>query len=205
MGNIVLHWQKALASLLAWYLTYQPGVRYFFPKLFGFFILINVACYWWAILALYPSAFFGSQQPFYLKVQVPVGVLGALFDSASFFITIYIIRRAIHSTRTLTFMAHLSLDLVIAVLASCWVVFVFSVSGWVVSFTEDTAELLSERNAVYQERVMKALREPAKNWRNIYFGIIMGVSAMIPTCVHFVMAIRSFLLVSVFRRAMQER
>ena len=137
------------------------------------------------------NAFFGDETWFYFKVQVPVGLLGALFDSLSFFVTVYIIRRALQSNSTANFVGHLSLDLVIAVLATFWVVFVFSVSGWLVSFTEPVKEVLSERNAVYRERVMNAVKQPTHNLRNIYFGLVMGISAMIPTCIHITMALRS--------------
>ena len=36
-----------------------------------------------------------------------------------------------------------------------------------------------------------ALLRPFENWRNIYFGLIMGVSASLPTCIHICMFFRS--------------
>lgn len=200
MNPIVLHWQTALTRLLQWYTAKRPHTKFFFPMLFLSFVGINIFCYWWAIFTVYPAAFFGHEAMFYMKVQVPVGILGALFDSLSFFVTIYIIRRAIQSTNTGNFVGHLSLDLLIAILASFWVVLVFSVSGWLVSLTEPVEEVLSERNAVYRKRVMNAVRAPLHNWRNIYFGLIMGVSAMIPTCIHIVMAVKSIIQVKVMNR-----
>ena len=61
----------------------------------------------------------------YIKLQIPVGLLGALFDSLSFFVTIWIIRRALASTKSIEYMFHLSLDFIIAILATLWVLFVF--------------------------------------------------------------------------------
>jgi len=200
MNSIILHWQSSLSNLLEWYTANRPRTIYFYPVLFLSFAGINVICYWWAIFTVYPRAVFGDETWFYIKVQVPVGLLGALFDSLSFFVTIFIIRRAIKSTSVRNFMGHLSLDLLIAVLATFWVVFVFSVSGWLVSLTEPVEEVLSERNAIYRRRVMNAVREPMRNWRNIYFGLIMGVSAMIPTCIHIAMALKSIIQVKVLNR-----
>jgi len=200
MNPIILHWQAALSHLLQWYTAKRPRTKYFFPILFFSFVGINVFCYWWAIFTVYPRAIFGDETWFYIKVQVPVGILGALFDSLSFFITIYIIRRAVRSSSMSNFMSHLSLDLVIAVLATFWVVFVFSVSGWIVSLTEPVEEVLSERNALYRNRVINAVRQPTRHWRNIYFGLIMGASAMIPTCIHIVMALKSIYQVKVLNR-----
>ena len=81
-------------------------------------------------------------------------------------------------------MGHLSLDAVIAVLATLWVLLVFSVSGWILSYLEAQPELLSARNAEYESRLAEALRNPRGEWRNIYFGVVMGVSASLPTLVH---------------------
>ena len=41
------------------------------------------------------------------------------------------------------------------------------------------------------EYVNDAIRNPSKNIQNIYFGLIMGISAMIPTIVHFIMFLKS--------------
>ena len=97
--------------------------------------------------------------------------------------------------------------MVIAIAATFWVLFVFSISGWIVSFMpvsdENTVikgvivkakpESLKARNKVYEQRVTKAIANPTgkEEMRNIYFGIVMGISAMIPTCVHIFYALFS--------------
>ena len=50
----------------------------------------------------------------YVLLQFPVGLMGAVFDTASFFITIYIARRAIEATKVSTFLLHLSVDVIMA-------------------------------------------------------------------------------------------
>ena len=122
----------------------------------------------------------------YIKLQIPVGLLGALFDSLSFFITIWIIKRALASTKTSEYVFHLSLDLVIAVLATLWVLFVFSFGGWLISLWESAPEQLAEKGNKYTARAVQALKDPTgrENAKNIYFGLIMGLSAALPTCLH---------------------
>ena len=122
----------------------------------------------------------------YIKLQIPVGILGALIDSLSFFVTIWIIRRALASTKTSEYVFHLSLDFVIAVLATFWVLFVFTFGGWMISLMETAPEQLSERGTKYTNRAIQAIQDPTgrENAKNIYFGLIMGVSAALPTFLH---------------------
>ncbi len=111
-----------------------------------------------------------------------------------FFVTIFIIRHAIHAERDVQYITHLSLDLVIAILATFWVVFVFSFSGWIVQFWEPIQHVhqdLVNRNEEYTEMLVDALERPTDNKRNIYFGLIMGVSAILPTCCHISMFLMS--------------
>ena len=133
----------------------------------------------------------------YIKLQIPVGILGALFDSLSFFLTIWIIRRALASTKTSEYVFHLSLDLVIAVIATFWVLFVFTFGGWMISLWETAPEQLAERGTKYTNRAIQAIQDPTgrENAKNIYFGVIMGVSAALPTCMHL-----GLFVYSVFRR-----
>jgi hypothetical protein len=46
---------------------------------------------------------------------------------------------------------------------------------------------------LYENRFLGALTDPfgARNARNIYFGVIMGVSALLPTLFHVYLAVRS--------------
>ena len=129
----------------------------------------------------------------YFLVQFFVGFMGALFDSLSFFITVYIARKALGTTSTKKYIAHLSVDLIIAFLASCWVVFVFQFSGWLVSLILQNPENFAQRAYVYQNRVTEALQDPTskRSLKNIYFGMVMGVSAMLPTMTHVSLSIHS--------------
>ena len=51
----------------------------FFPSSFLFFVLLNAACYWWAIYTAFPHYMQTHEASHYLKLQIPVGFLGALF------------------------------------------------------------------------------------------------------------------------------
>lgn len=195
----MLHWQKTLTSLLEKYRLHRPRMIIFFPVLYIFFALVNDACYWWAMVTAFPELVFGYPIKYYSKVQYPVALLGALFDSLSFFVTIYIIEKASKSVKVKDFIGHLSIDLIIAILATFWVLFVFSLSSWIMHlyFEEVQNEPLTERQAHYAQRVTDAVKEPTKNLRNIYFGLIMGVSAMFPTLIHIGLALRSLILTKI--------
>ncbi len=184
---IIETWKTSLRKLLGFYENRRGPLYIFFPALFIFFILINIGCYWWAMFTAFPELCHGVPGAHYFKVQFPVGILGALFDSFSFFITIFIIRRALKSRSPLEYVSHLSLDLVIAILATFWVLFVFSFSGWIIKLLEAKPVLLSTRNERYEHLLIEAIADPRGNVRNIYFGIIMGISASLPTCTHVVM------------------
>ena len=184
--EIITLWRDALHRVLDIYERRRGSVKIFFPILFGFFIFLNVACYWWAIYTAFPYYMMTHEAAHYVKLQIPVGILGALFDSLSFFVTIWIIRRALASTKTSEYIFHLSLDLVIAVIATFWVLFVFTFGGWLISLWETAPEQLAERGTKYTNRAIQAIQDPTgrENAKNIYFGLIMGVSAALPTCMH---------------------
>jgi len=186
MSEVIATWRDSLHQVLDLYERKRGSLLVFFPLLFLFFILLNVSCYWWAIYTAFPYYMQTHEASHYIKLQVPVGVLGALFDSLSFFITLWIIRRALASVRTSEYVLHLSLDLVIGVLATLWVLFVFSFGGWLISLWENIPEELVERGNKYTNRAVQALQDPTgrENAKNIYFGLIMGVSAALPTCLH---------------------
>jgi len=84
------------------------------------------------------------------------------------------------------------------------VVFVFSFSGWLVNLVSYTPQVLAERNAEYQGLLLDAFANPTDNMRNIYFGLIMGISAMIPTCIHIYMFLRACMH-ALFRQAVTTR
>ena len=114
MKEVIATWRDALHVVLDLYERKRGSIRIFFPLLFLFFIVLNIACYWWAIYTAFPHYMLTHEASHYVKLQIPVGLLGALFDSLSFFVTIWIIRRALASTKTSEYVFHLSLDLVIA-------------------------------------------------------------------------------------------
>lgn len=194
--SVVGIWKQSLAKLLAFYDTKRGPLKTFFPKLLSFFIVLNISCYWWAIITAYPHEAFGPKSGYYFFVQFPVGFLGALFDSLSFFVTIYIARRALRTTSTLSYIAHLSVDVIIAIVATWWVLLVFSLSGWLIAWIQQSPESLTQRSYQYEQRLMKAVTNPTKgdNLKNIYFGIIMGISAFLPTWTHLTLSMRSIFL-----------
>lgn len=198
--NSITTWKNSLRNLIIFYETKRGSIYTFCATLFLLFVLINIACYWWAMFTAFPELTRGSAGQHYFKVQFPVGFLGALFDSLSFFVTIFIIRRALRAQKTMEYISHLSLDLVIAVLATFWVLFVFSFSGWIIHLLDSIHQDFADRNEDYKRMLVDALTRPAANKRNIYFGLIMGVSAMLPTCGHVFMFLKSY-----FRTIFQQK
>ena len=200
-------WKKDLSQILNKFHNWRNNTKFYFLKVFIFFLFINDIAYWFAIATAYPEIFSGKEYEHYIKVQVPVAFLGALFDSLSLYITILVIRQALLSRSNISYISHLSMDLVVATAATFWVLFVFSISGWIVSFmpvsdenivvkgvkVKAKPESLKARNKVYEQRVTKAIANPTgkEEMRNIYFGVVMGISAMIPTCVHIFYALFS--------------
>ena len=195
MNDIISTWRDALHGVLDLYERYRGKLVIFFPILFCFFIILNIFCYWWAIFTAFPHYMLTHEASHYLKLQIPVGLLGALFDSFSFFITIWIIRQALASSNNYQYVFHLSLDFVIAVIATLWVLFVFTFGGWLISLWEDTPEKLVVRGSKYTSRAVQAMQDPMgrENSKNIYFGLIMGVSAALPTFLHLTLFIWSLL------------
>ena len=182
--SIVGGWKQSLLKIVEAYDRIRPKQRFFRLKLFGFFVLTNISCYWLGIVTAFPFLLSSGKAQEYVLLQFPVGLMGACFDTLSFFVTIWIARNAIRTTQTWRFLLHLSLDLILAFLATMWVLLVFIVSGWVLSFILGIPEGLHDRSAVYQGRLLEALLRPFENIRNIYFGTIMGISAALPSIIH---------------------
>ena len=196
MNNIITIWKTSLQHLLTYYESHRGQLRSFYPKLFFFFILLNMACYWLAMFTAFSEYIYSYAAWHYFKVSFPVGFLGAVFDSLSFFVTIYIIRRALKSRSTTEYLSHLSIDLFIAILATFWVLFVFIISGWLIHALTPAPPVHGEENLVtrqsrYSGMLIDALLNPFENLRNIYFGIIMGFSASLPTFIHISLFIRA--------------
>ncbi len=204
-------WRKDLGLLLSKFQSWRANTKFYFLKVFILFVFINDIAYWFSIATAYPEIFTLEKEVWhYARVQVPVALLGALFDSLSLYITILVVRWALLSSSNLSYISHLSIDILIAIAATFWVLFVFSVSGWIVSFLPTESEIitvgekkvvadlakpesLEVRNKVYADRAISAINNPTgkEEMRNIYFGIVMGCSAMIPTCVHIFCALFS--------------
>jgi hypothetical protein len=92
---VVEEWRFSLRRLYEWYERRRPSPYVFYPTLFLFFILLNDASYWLAMITAFPELLVGRFGAYYFKIQFPVATLGALFDSLSFFVTLYIIRKAL--------------------------------------------------------------------------------------------------------------
>lgn len=194
--TIFSYWRSSLLHLYTWFQDLRARTRYFYVKAFLVFAVLNLACFWWALVTAYADLLGSEKAIEYVLTGFPVSVFGAVFDSLSLLVTLYIVRRAIESTSNLSFFAYLSVDLVIAVLATFWVLFVFIISGWLVNLLLTQSESLADRQHLYQGRLMGVLSDPFgyESLRNMYFGVIMGASALIPTLLHILLACRSMLL-----------
>ena len=203
--NFFTRWKTLLSSALGRYESYRDQKRFLFLRLFVFFLVVNISCYWLGISTAFPHLV--ETKLFHMfKIQWPVALLGALFDSVSFFLTIWLIRKAIKATTFLSYLGVLSIDLIIASVATAWVLFVFLISSWMINTffpTEIPAHEISppavlvetpapaiwqERKGMYERVVIAALKDPLENWHNIYFGLVMGLSTLIPTFFHLILA-----------------
>ena len=190
-------WRKDLSRILEGFQAWRFNTRFYFFKVFIFFVILNDLAYWFAMATAFPEMLSGDDLVHYSKIQVPVAILGALFDSLSLYITLLVVRSALNSRSNFSYISHLSVDDLIAIAATFWVLFVFSISAWIVSFvpTEEIIvrkevvvkkQTLSDRGKLYEGRVSAAIKNPTgeDEMKNIYFGIVMGFSAIIPTAVH---------------------
>ncbi len=186
-------WKKYLLYYLKLFIKISKNTNYFKFKVFFVFISINIFFYWIAMIVAFPELIFGVTSLEYFILQFPVGILGGLFDSLSLIITIYMVRRAITSFSSFIYLAHLSVDLVIACIATMWVLFIFIFSGWLTSFLIFNPENFLVRKNIYEERVLSAINDPTgeNEIRNIFFGITMGLSAIMPTLFHLYLFIKS--------------
>ena len=195
-------WRGDLSLILERYEAWRLNTKFYFLKIFIFFIFLNDISYWFAIATAHSEIFTSEKELlYYTKIQIPIAFLGALFDSLSLYITLLVIRRALLSLTNLSYVSHLSIDVLIAIAATFWVLFVFSISGWIVKSifieTEDktivVAKTLEQRNQLYAGRAVAAVKNPTgkEEMKNIYFGLVMGLSAIIPTAIHLSMFFKS--------------
>ena len=195
LSAVFSYWRNSLLHILTWFEDLRNSTRNFYLKAFAAFVLLNLSCYWWALLTAYPRHVFGVKALEYILMGFPVALLGAVFDCLSLLVTIYIIKRALLSKKNTSYVFYLCFDLLIAIAASLWVLFVFMMSGWVVSYILANPETIGSRVWLYEGRVESAIYNPFNpdNLRNIYFGVIMGASALLPTLLHISLACQSFL------------
>ena len=239
-------WQRELVIILGVYQFFRNRNPLFFLYLLAFFFLVNSICYWLAIAASFPELI-NEQLLRMFKIQLPVALMGGLFDSLSFFVTIWLIRYASKASSGTKLVGILSLDLLIAAVATAWVLLVVIVSSWLIGPPElsaieksrtnvmetpslqkekgtdkflvdnstkpsskqivksqpmkskniivDELDAKTERNtSFYQNVLVDALRNPLGKLSYFIFGIIMGISTLLPTALHILMAFRSLLL-----------
>lgn len=194
-SSVFRHWRYSLLNFVTWFEVLRKTTRNFYLKAFSAFILLNFSCYWWAIFTAYPRLIFSVEAQEIIIMGFPVALFGGAFDSLSLLVTILIVKRALKSKNNSSYVLYLGIDLLIAIVASFWVLFVFIVSGWMVSYVLAIPETIGSRVWLYEERVASAISNPfnSGNLRNIYFGIIMGASASLATLLHIFLACQSFL------------
>lgn len=256
-NRIIGEWQGRLRRLIGYYENYRGRTRKFWRYLFLAFFVLNCACYQFALMTAFPERAFGVDWLRYVLIMFPVGIFGATFDCVSFVVTLAIMRHAIRVKAWLVYLGHIAADIAIAILATGWVLIVFSISTVLVDFvigpptavpasqpapqttaptqvappvqkpfapvtapseaptntpaqaaaatpndSIDHAHFMAARAKGYRERVTDALSDPfsAQNLRNIYFGIVMGTSAMLPSLVYLYVGLAAFIAVA-FRGA----
>lgn len=178
---------------------------------FCFFVLISMAWYWWAPATAFPERAFGIDIARRARIQMPVECLGARFDSLSFLVTACVVRRAMLTPCNAGYIGHLGIDLLIAALAACRVLFVLRVWGWLVGLIDlgpalaspphamSSQDVLAQGAGVQQQRMAGAIDYPthAQSVKNMYFRVMIGIFAMIPAFIHVSLPVFPALKVSV--------
>ena len=77
----VILWKTILPKINENLENRKSQIEHLFIYLFMFFIIINISCYWFAMITAFPYLVLGSTFNYYFKIQFPVGFLGALFDT----------------------------------------------------------------------------------------------------------------------------
>ena len=246
---VISVWRDRLRRLIGLYEAYRERTGAFWRILFVAFFCLNVVCYQIAIMTAFPDRAFGSDWLRYAFITIPVGILGAAFDCASFVVTLAIMRHAIRAKGKLIYLGHIAADIMVAVLATAWVLIVFAISTALVDFVLGPAaaplatpppvisgaptptspgsptaagaaskaappkmlietpspersikhaEFLANRAQGYGRRFAGAIDDPfsTRNLQNIYFGVVMGGSAMLPSLVHLYLGLASLLAVA---------
>ena len=167
MAEIVAIWRDSLHTILDRYERKKISTWLFFPLLFVFFIILNIACYWWAIYTAFPYYMQTHETSLLHKTANPVGFSGLFLIVFPF--CNHLDHRACLSARNSEYVFHLSLDLIIAIVATFWVLLyshlVAGSSAW-----ENAPEQLTSGGQIYQpgsQNPGPMGRENAKNiWSN---------------------------------------
>jgi len=253
LDAVIIAWRDRHAGLIRAYEDFRGRTNAFWRKLFLIFFFLNIVSYQTAIMTAFPERAFGDEWLRYALIQIPVGLLGAIFDCASFVVTVAIIRHAIKTRSKLVYIGHVAMDILIAVLATGWVLIVFSISTALVDFVVDAppvataappsvarvvdpdaasrkliappvtaagpvaasstpgtigrARFIADRSKGYGRRFSTAITDPfsADNLKNIYFGVVMGGSAMLPSLVHLYAGLASLLVVALGARTRRKK
>ena len=108
--TIIGHWRTALLRVLTRFEEIRGATNYFYAKTFAIFVLLNLTCFWWALLTTYPEYVFSYKAEEYVLMGFPVALFGALFDCLSLLVTIFIIKRALASTNNSSYIFYLTID-----------------------------------------------------------------------------------------------
>ncbi|MGJ8631217.1 MAG: hypothetical protein ACSHWT_09250 [Glaciecola sp.] len=187
---MIVHWKNNLDHLYCLFQHKKENTDHFLFKLFVIFFILNFICFWFALSTAFPQYLSGDKSTEYMLMSIPVGIMGATFDTISMFITLWLIKCAIRTSNTFNFLAYISIDFFIALLATFWILFAFVASGWIVNLIIDNPETFNQRSALYEGRIEQIFEHPLyiSSLKNIYFGLLMGASAFIPTLIHIYMA-----------------
>jgi hypothetical protein len=191
--TVFSEWRTSLQSLLDRFGALRDRTPLFYPKAFAVFAAISFCCYWVALLGIYPELLSSDESLEHTIMSVPVSLIGAIFDTASLLITLFVIRRALRTDSDFAFTAYLSLGLILPVCAAVWILFAFVLGGWIVNLILSLPESFEARTILYHDRVLGLLHNPfdIHNQKNFYFGVVMSFSALLPVVLHVIMGLRS--------------
>ncbi len=85
ISDVFSHWRSSLLRFHDWFEGIRASTRNFRLKTFMFFVVLNLGCYWWALLTTYPQFLTGPKADEYVLMGFPVAVLGALFPDRPVF------------------------------------------------------------------------------------------------------------------------
>ena len=78
-STVFEYWRNSLQHILRLFEDLRDRNRNFYWKIFAVFVVLNLGCYWWALLTAYPGNVFGRKAHEYVLMGFPVALLGAVF------------------------------------------------------------------------------------------------------------------------------